>query len=143
MNRDAEGASAIIRRMQELRSTGRKDVSQLHVQAGRVTDWREHVRAQPILSLVAATLVGFTLVKAVAPNDPPSQSNVQSPAGEPTKTKSASRGMINIATGMAAAMARQWLHAYIKQQIGVYTHAAHQSANSDQRTNVTPTDAHV
>jgi hypothetical protein len=123
--------------MRELRFAGLKDVSQLHAQAERVTDWREHVRAQPVVSAIAASVVGFAIVRAVANRGEPLQKVVYAPPGVVARRKSASMGLLSIAGGMAASVARQWLTEYVKKQVGVNAHATNQSTNPDQRSHAT------
>lgn len=122
--------------MRELRFAGLKDVSQLHVEADRVTDWREHVRAQPVVSTIAASVVGFTIMRAIAGRVEPLQQVVYAPPGAVARRKSASMGLLSIAGGMAASLARQWLTEYVKKQVGVNAHA-NQSTNPDQRSHAT------
>lgn len=138
MSANNDESDAIRKRMRELRFTGLKDVSQLHAQAERVTDWREHVRAQPVLSAIAASLVGYTVVRTIAGSGGSSQQVVYAPPGSVAKRRSASMGLLSIAGGMAASMARQWLTEYVKKQVGVNAHATNQSANSEQRSHATP-----
>lgn len=132
MSLSNDASEAIISRMRELRSTGVRDVHQLHAQVERVTDWREHVRAHPTASVVAASIIGFTLVRTITNSDRPPQQIVYSSAPMPAsvaKPKSAMTGMLSVAGGMAASMARQWLAQYVKKQLGVYANAAGQSTN--------------
>lgn len=58
----------LIRRMNSIRNASEQHVAQLHHEVERLKDWREHVRAQPILALGASAVVGFWLVsKFTAP----------------------------------------------------------------------------
>jgi hypothetical protein len=132
MNRNNDESAAIVSRMRELRSTGLKDVGQLHAQADRFTNWREHVRAQPVLSAIAASLVGYSAVRIIANRTEGSQQVVYATPGQFEKRKSASIGLLSIASGMAASLARQWLTEYVKKQVGVYAHATNQPTNPKQ-----------
>jgi hypothetical protein len=138
MNAKNDESDAIRRRMRELRFAGLKDVSQLHDQAERVTDWREHVRAQPVLSAIAASLVGFTVMRTLSGGGGSSQPVDYATPGPVARRKSASMGLLSIAGGMAASLARQWLTEYVKKQVGVNAHATHQSTNSEQRSHAAP-----
>lgn len=137
MNAKNDASDAIRKRMRELRFTGLKDVTQLHAQAERVTDWREHVRAQPVLSAIVASFVGFTVVRTFSGRGG-SQQVVVAPPGTVAKRKSASMGLLSVAGGMAASWARQWLTEYVKKQVGVHAHATNQSTNSEQRSHAAP-----
>ncbi|MDX1925873.1 MAG: hypothetical protein SFV81_05115 [Pirellulaceae bacterium] len=134
--------SAIVSRMRELRSTGQSDISRLHAQAERVTDWREHVRAQPVLTAVSSTVVGYMLVRALAGGPGPTtvrhSATVQTAASSSAqlaKPASVSAGILSLAGGIALSVGRQWVTEYLKKQIGVNAHVANQSNNSDQRYN--------
>jgi len=56
----------IIERMQSLRASGYVHVVELQEDAKRLVDWKEYVRSKPILSVAAASLVGFLLMKQTA-----------------------------------------------------------------------------
>ena len=134
--------SMIVSRMHELRSTGQGDVRQLHAQAERVTDWREHVRAQPMVTAVSSTVVGYMIARALAggsvTNTTNSGTTIQ-PAGisssaQVTKQASMSAGLLSLAGGIAMSIGRQWVTEYLKKQLGVNAHGVDQSNNSEQRS---------
>lgn len=54
----------IVHRMYVLRSQGTRVASMLPADLDRATDWREHVRANPVPALVGAAVLGFWLVPA-------------------------------------------------------------------------------
>ena len=137
MSENTDERAAIISRMRELRSTGLTDVKQLHAQVGRVTDWREHVRAHPELSVIAASILGFSVVKAMANSVTPVQQIVYAPPVSVAKQRSTSMGLLSIAGGLAASMARQWLTEYVKKQVGVHAHATNQPTDAGQRSHST------
>lgn len=135
--------SLIVRRMRELRLTGQSDVTQLHAQAERVTDWREHVRAQPVLTAVCSTVVGYMLVRALAGatvltaarGGATAQPAVASSSAQAAKPASVSAGLLSLAGGIALSVGRQWVTEYLKKQIGVNAHVANQSNHSEQQSN--------
>jgi hypothetical protein len=129
--------SLIVGRMRELRSTGQSDVTQLHKQAERVTDWREHVRAQPVLTAVSSTVVGYMLVRALAGASTPTTARTAATASsaQSAKPASVSAGLLSLAGGIALSVGRQWVTEYLKKQIGVNAHVANQSNYSEQRSN--------
>ncbi len=53
----------IIERMRAVRMSGHDHVVELQGEAKRLVDWKEYVRAKPILSVAAASLVGFGVVR--------------------------------------------------------------------------------
>ncbi len=68
-------ADQIIERMRSVRRSGYDHVVELQGEAKRLADWKEYVRAKPILSIAAASLVGFGLVRnafSVVSKTPPS-----------------------------------------------------------------------
>ena len=136
MNGKADEHAAIIGRMQELRSTGQMDVSELHAQAIRVADWREHVRSQPLLSMIAASIVGYSVVRLFSSAESRGVPVVQAPLVSSAPRKSVATGLASVAGGMATSIARQWLTEYVKKQLGVNTHVADQSTPSDRSTSV-------
>ncbi len=134
MSLKTDGSAAIVSRMRELRSTGLKDVNQLHAQVERVTDWREHVRAHPGVTLAAASLLGFALVRKLTNVEPAGQQIFHSQPGSIVNQKSATRGLLSLAGGMAVSLGRQWLTEYIKKHVGVHAHAANQPTDAGQRS---------
>ena len=53
----------IIERMRLVRTSGKDHAIDLQGEAKRLLDWKEYVRAKPILSVVSATLLGFGVVR--------------------------------------------------------------------------------
>lgn len=53
----------IIERMRSVRMSGHDHVVELQGEAKRLVDWKEYVRAKPLLSVAAASLVGFGVVR--------------------------------------------------------------------------------
>ena len=53
----------IIERMRSVRMSGHDHVVELQGEAKRLVDWKEYVRAKPILSVAVASLVGFGVVR--------------------------------------------------------------------------------
>lgn len=50
---------AIAERMQEVRRRGHANAYHLRVGVDRVSDWREHVKAYPLPSVIAACVAGY------------------------------------------------------------------------------------
>ena len=53
----------IVERMRSVRASGYEHAGELQGEAMRLVDWKEYVRAKPLVSIAAASLVGFTLVR--------------------------------------------------------------------------------
>ncbi len=56
-------ADQIVDRMHSLRKSGYKQVVTLRGDAKRLVDWKEYVGAKPILSVAAASLLGFGVAR--------------------------------------------------------------------------------
>jgi uncharacterized protein YgbK (DUF1537 family) len=63
-NTEPAEAAAIQQRMSELRAEMKGDVDALVSSTEDLADWRKYVRAQPLLCVGAAALVGFLLAPA-------------------------------------------------------------------------------
>ncbi len=53
----------IVERMRSVRSSGVDYAGKLHGEAMRLVDWKEYVRAKPLVSIAAASLMGFTIMR--------------------------------------------------------------------------------
>ena len=135
----------IVLRMRELRSAGIGGVDKLHNQAQRVTDWREHVRAQPAVAATAATLLGFFAVRTLVGSrslarNATSQTGQQvhsegSHVGE-SSSRPKSSVLWSVVGNVASTVARQWLTRVVQKQLGEMSHAA-KSNNTVERSNTT------
>ena len=135
----------IVLRMRELRSAGLGGVDKLHNQAQRVTDWREHVRAQPAVAATAATLLGFFAVRTLVGSrslarNATSQTGQQvhsegSHVGE-SSSRPKSSVLWSVVGNVASTVARQWLTRVVQKQLGEMSHAA-KSNNTVERSNTT------
>ncbi len=112
MSETSLNTDQILARMQSLRAEGRRDVERLHEQAERVTDWKEHVRAQPMVAAAAASLLGFLVVRSALSSQRASTVPVQ-PLGA-----SSSTGLLAFAGGLASNLGRQWLTHYVQRELG-------------------------
>ena len=62
-----ETADDIRLEMQTVRSKRRMRVAAVHVQAERMVDWKEHVRASPKTAALISSAIGFLVIRAVLP----------------------------------------------------------------------------
>lgn len=129
MSAAPDEVSELQRRMHALRSTGDRDVRQLQNEMERVVDWREHVRARPVLSAVAAAVVGFTVVRAVFATRPS-----PAPLVRAQSTRSATGSALAFVGGMASTLARQWISDYVKKELKVGQNGSAAKSNLHERT---------
>jgi|GEM_PF-7012740 len=135
MSNSNHDASDYVRRMEELRSMGRRDVKRMFQEVERVTDWREHVRSQPFMSTLAAVAVGFIVVKSVASGPVkiyPEQKATPKNAGTFRRT-SATSGLLALMGGVASTVARQWATEFVKRQLKASNHVNPSQPSSIQR----------
>ena len=81
----------IIERMRTVRMSGKAHATDLQRKAKRLVDWKEYVKAKPILSVASVSLLGFGLVRnlMVAASKPSPSSPTRQPArsdASPLKT---------------------------------------------------------
>jgi len=115
--------------MHALRSTGDRDVRQLQNEMERVVDWREHVRARPVLSVAAAAIVGFTVVRAVFATRPAAV-----PRSTAQENRSASGSALAFVGGIASTMARRWIVEYVKKELKASQNGSATKSHSHERT---------
>ncbi len=129
---DFQADADIVERMQRIRSASEVHVALMHREAARVVDWREHVRAKPLVAVTVATLVGFTLVKSAM--------NTKQPRGEtrrgdrPDSAPAAVRsGVLSFVGAMAANMAKNYVSGYIRSQFNGSQHDQPNRHDREQR----------
>lgn len=116
---DLPDGEQLIARMNAIRNSSEQHVVRMQVEAGRLVDWREHVRAQPLLAVAVASAAGFLLVfrkTAPATSTPKPFASKQAEIGEPTRTTLAS-GAMAFAGSMVANLVKQTLSNYVKNQL--------------------------
>jgi hypothetical protein len=94
--------SQIIERMRLVRRSGKDHAIDLQGEAKRLVDWKEYVKAKPILSVACASLLGFGLVRNLmlaASKPSPSSSTKQSTRSDPSPFKTTlSSSVANLAS---------------------------------------------
>jgi hypothetical protein len=58
--------SDVVQRMSIIRSKRVRRVAELHNEAERMTDWREHVKSAPIVAIASSALIGFIASRSVS-----------------------------------------------------------------------------
>ena len=62
--KSAGDVDELLARMQSVRACGYYHAEVLHGEAKRLVDWKEYVRAKPLMSIAVASLVGFSIVRS-------------------------------------------------------------------------------
>lgn len=74
----AGDVNGLLSRMQSVRACGYNHATELHDEAKRLVDWKEYVRSQPLISIAAASVIGFSVVRSTLGTN--SQSNPPLPS---------------------------------------------------------------
>lgn len=135
MSNSQHDASDYVRRMEELRSMGRRDVKRMFHEVERVADWREHVRSRPLMSTLAAVAVGYIMVKSVTSRPAKTYPEQKAPPinASTFQRTSASSGLLALMGGVATNVARQWAMEFVKRQLKVSKHDNPAQPSSIQR----------
>lgn len=104
--------SGIITRMESVRGKRRERIAELSEESSRLTDWREHVRSAPLLTLAASVAVGAFGVATFAGG--PTQS-VSPKLGETNTSKSTT--LARTAASTAFSIVMPMLTRYVKQRV--------------------------
>lgn len=113
-------------RMKCIRAKRIDRVAELQIEAGRMTDWREHVRSAPISALAGSAVLGFFAVRfasrlptAMAVTKQPDETHTTSVVREPPLFHPASivNGAIRILFGIAIASGKN----YLTQQLSAHS----------------------
>lgn len=117
MSREAD---SIVKRMDVVRSKRARRVASLTRESNRLTDWREHVRSAPLLTLAASIAVGAlgasTLTAANASdetNPENSQDSLKTSINRPRQRRSMATSVASAAWSFAMPLAV----AFFKQQV--------------------------
>lgn len=138
----ADTENEIVLRMRMLRSTGVHGVDKLHHEAQRVTDWREHVRAQPVIATAAASLLGLFVVRTLfngrgfARPDifPSAQANLsgQVRAIDTSTKPTKSSALWSFGSGIVGMVVKQWLTGIVQKQLGDLSHTPKPNTNVER-----------
>ncbi len=118
---------AIAERMQEVRRRGHANAYHLRVGVDRVSDWREHVKAYPLPSVIAACVAGYWATTKLFPNRSVpstfSKASEGTSKGEAQVAKTtAAAGIAAFAGSIATNLIRQYARGYIDSYIHNLTH---------------------
>ena len=113
---DASEASRIREQMAKVRNKQPQRVADLSIQADRLTDWREHVKAAPITALAVSIAAGFGVASTLLQSK-----RSKAPAPAPTP---AARASVPAKAGIAATVgsfilpyATRWAKQYVTNMV--------------------------
>ena len=122
---------SLLERMDNIRSANKTHVADLQLEAGRLVDWREHVRAKPLVSVAVAALVGFSIVNARSKSE---ARPIQSSDNRKSTIKHASvaSNALSIAGSMAGNMIRNYVTNYVRNKLSGEQHDFKGTANRSE-----------
>ncbi len=121
----------LIERMNRIRNASEQHVAQFHHEVERLKDWREHVRAQPLLAVCASAVVGYILVSKVSkPREKPRRNAApaterkmdESTANEVATTTSLSAGAMAFVGSLASSALRMAATHYVRSALDKRMH---------------------
>lgn len=135
----SEDGSELIRRMNAIRNASETHVADLHQEAQRLGDWREYVRAHPLLAFAAATMVGFSLTHrslrpqpAASVSDAPSASAASTRATATAPPASLTAGAMAMVGSLASVALRTYATNYIRKAFEGTSHDRSTTRHSDK-----------
>lgn len=132
----------LIEQMNAIRNASERHVSQMHLEAERLVDWREHVRAQPLPALAIAVAAGFwlfyrkppTLATPRPPTSSPSSSSAEKQDAQQqefvARTTFASGAMAFVGT-MAGNLLKQYVSNYVQEKLAGVQHDRNATAREE------------
>ncbi len=112
-------AGDLIARMNSIRNLSEFHVAELHDEAQRLVDWREHVRAQPLLAVGAATVAGFVLAQRSTSfaKPPRATSSADTAPSATTAAAGAAMGLTALLGSVAASAVRAYATKIVNNMI--------------------------
>ncbi len=126
----------LIARMNSIRNVSEFHVAELHEEAQRLVDWREHVRAQPLIAVGLATAAGFMVTHRVVDRGHPvpiKSTGVQSAEGPPAKASTVAAMSLGL-TALVGSIATSAVRTYATKLVNNLiegTHGERQDATAD------------
>ena len=103
----------LVERMHSVRSAGCVHVSELQGEAKRLVDWKEYVLTKPLVSVAAASLVGFFIVRsAMRPPAIPLRQGLESqqlPTTSSSLKSTVVNGILSFATSLASSAIKNYV----------------------------------
>lgn len=116
-----EDVDSIIGRMHALRSSGRSHAVELQGEAQRLVDWKEYVLTKPLVSVAAASVLGFAIVRSTmrAFTLPQARSSavLSVPSTDRSLKSSFAGGVISLGTSIASSAIKSYFSNLIQRSI--------------------------
>lgn len=136
---DPPDGEQFIARMDAIRNASERHVVRMRAEAERLADWREYVRAQPLLAMAVASAAGFLLmvrVAAPAQSTPKDLFSKQAESGgDAARTTLASGAMAFVGT-IVGNLVKQTVSNYVKNQLAGGQHDRRDSKQAESREEV-------
>ncbi|MCA9130061.1 MAG: hypothetical protein KDB22_23400 [Planctomycetales bacterium] len=126
-------AEEIISQMDRIRNLSESHVAEMHHQAERLADWREHVRSKPLMAVGVAAFLGFLLVKKGIATEKSPRPSVLEPV---TQRASVSSGVMAFFGSMASNALKSYVTHYVRKQ---FSGGNHDRADTEQLSDTKPT----
>ena len=116
-----EDANLLIERMRSVRSSGRSHAFELQGEAKRLVDWKEYVLTKPLVSVAAASVFGFAIVRSTMRAITKPQARSAPIPSDPLNDRSAKSnfagGVITLGTSIASSAIRSYFANLIQRSL--------------------------
>ena len=130
-------AEQIVERMCSVRKAGYDHIVALQGDAKRLIDWKEYVRAKPILFVAAASLLGFSIVRKTGHVASKSSSPTMVVGDSANDPKSFRSTLTSSVVKLATSMASNAIKSYI---VNMIQRGKPEGSSNDRFRNSSPTD---
>ena len=113
---DATSVESLIEQMNRIRNVSEIHVADMHHEAGRLVDWREHVRSRPLVSVAAAVMVGFSLIHRSRSSNTHTDRKLDAGGSTPVQA-SVATGVMSFAGALVSSMVKNYVLNYVRQQL--------------------------
>ncbi len=147
MSNEVANSQSIVLRMQDVREEGSVCAENMQYEAKRLVDWREHVKARPLLAVSFCSVVGFVLVRTISrsirpvtavPHRQDQRAQMSAPVQEPLQAHWTAP-LAQTTKELVATAAKNLLSAAIKK----YVVEGFRHDRLSQRTHSAPNAEHV
>jgi hypothetical protein len=133
-------AGELQARMAAIRANRIKRIAELQIEANRLTDWREHVRSAPLVSVVGSAIVGFLAVKSFSSSSAKLTAKVDTGverATTPTRPTMV-QTLIGLGCNLAMTAGKQYFMQQIQNAVNSNNHATFKNRASHDYERATP-----
>jgi hypothetical protein len=136
-------ASELQARMAAIRANRIKRIAELQIEAHRLTDWREHVRSAPLVSVIGSAIVGFLAVKSLSSSSTKLTAKVDAGVERATTATTATRPtmvqtLIGLGCNLAMTAGKQYFMQQIQNAVNSNHHATFKNRASHDQERATP-----